>query len=468
MALSAGAVAAMTLVYARVIPVNPTTVALSYLVIILGIATGWGLTEATVASVVAAFCFNVFFLPPVGQLTIADPQNWVALFAFLLTAIVTSQLSARARQRTIDAVARQTDLERLYALGRALLLQENRTGRSVVAGIAHSIADTFELAGVAVYDHRTGTISRAGPNEIPDVEDRVRTVVQDSVPVRDVSGVLMTNIRLGGEPIGTLATFGRDLQDTVLQSIANLAAIALEQARGKEAAARAEAARESGELRATVLDALAHEFKTPLTSVKAASSDLLGSAAEHTRERELALIIEEASDRLQALVSDVVQMLRIDAGRFAVHRERHRLAGLVASSLADVRGRLDGHQVVNAVPGDVLVDVDADLVRLALRQLLDNAAKYSPPGSTIEVRASSNGTVELSVRNSGSVIPAHEQLHVFERFYRGKHARQIPGTGMGLAIVQQIAHAHGGQVTVTSTQDQGTVFTLSLPRGDLA
>jgi two-component system, OmpR family, sensor histidine kinase KdpD len=464
-ALAAGAVAAITLVYGRLLHVNPTTIALSYLVAILGIAGAWGLREATVASVLAAFCFNVFFLPPVGQLTIADPQNWVALFAFLLTAIVTSQLSARARQRTIDAVARQTDLERPYALGRALLLQEDRTGRSVVAGIAHSIADTFELAGVAVYDHRAGIVSRAGPNEIPDVEDRVRTVIQDAGPVRDSSGVTMTNIRLGGEPIGTLAILGRDVQDTVLQSIANLAAIALEQARGKEAAARAEAARESGELRATVLDALAHEFKTPLTSVRAASSDLLSTVADHTRERELALIIDEASGRLQALVSDVVQMLRIDAGRFAVHLERHPLAGLVAASLADVRTRLDGHEVVTNVPSGVLVDVDADLVRLALRQMLDNAARYSPPGSRIEVAVSSNAVVEISVRNSGTAIPAHEQLHVFERFFRGTHARHVPGTGMGLAIVQQIARAHGGQVIVTSSESQGTVFTLSLPKG---
>ena len=183
------------------------------------------------------------------------------------------------------------------------------------------------------------------------------------------------------------------------------------------------------------------------------------------RERELALIIEEAADRLQALVSDVVQMLRIDAGQFAVHRERHRLAGLVASSVADVRVRLDGHHVVNTVSSDTLVDVDADLLRLALRQVLDNAAKYSPPGSTIEISATSNGAVEISVTNSGSMIPEHEQRHVFERFYRGTHARQIPGTGMGLAIVQQIVHAHGGHVAVRSAQGSGTVFTLSLPGG---
>ena len=178
--MSASAVAAITLVYSRFVPVNPTTVALTYLVVILGIATAWGLREATVASLLAAFCFNVFVLPPIGQLTIADPQNWVALFAFLLTAIVTSQLSARARQRTIDAVARQTDLERLYALSRALLLHEDRAGRSVVAGIAHGIADTFGSAAVAVYDHRTGIVSRAGPSEIPDVAARLRAVLQES------------------------------------------------------------------------------------------------------------------------------------------------------------------------------------------------------------------------------------------------------------------------------------------------
>jgi two-component system sensor histidine kinase KdpD len=126
---------------------------------------------------------------------------------------------------------------------------------------------------------------------------------------------------------------------------------------------------------------------------------------------------------------------------------------------------LDGHQVRNTVPSDLQVEVDADLVRLALRQMLDNAAKYSAPGSPIVVGASSNGVVEISVHNAGSVIPAHEQLHVFERFYRGSHARHVPGTGMGLAIVQQIARAHGGQVTVSSSPAQGTVFTLSLSPG---
>ena len=132
-------VAAITALYTLVLQVNPTTVALTYLVGILFVASSWGLVEATVASFAAVLCFNFFFLPPVGTLTIADPQNWVAFVAFLVTASVASQLSGRARRRELDAAARQRDLERLYALSRSLLLSE---GRAATPGaIARHIAD---------------------------------------------------------------------------------------------------------------------------------------------------------------------------------------------------------------------------------------------------------------------------------------------------------------------------------------
>src|SRR5690242_13270643 len=139
--VSLAVVAAVTALYTSIIHANPTTVALSYVVVILLIATGWGIAEATVASLVAMLCFNFFFLPPVGTLTIADPQNWVALVAFLATAIVASQLSGRARARNIEALSRQRDLERLYALSRSLLLSEG--GGSVPGAIARHVADTF-------------------------------------------------------------------------------------------------------------------------------------------------------------------------------------------------------------------------------------------------------------------------------------------------------------------------------------
>jgi two-component system sensor histidine kinase KdpD len=462
-AASIATVALVTAAYSQVLQVNPTTVAMTYLVVILLIAIGWGIAEATTASLVAVLCLNFFFLPPVGTLTIADPQNWVALLAFLITAVVTSQLSGRARLRQVEAVARQGDLERLYALSRAFLLSDRSA--SVSGGIARQIAAAFELRAVGLYDRRKDIVSWAGSTDYSALDAKLREVARTGVSWHEPSRLIVTGIQLGGAPIGSLAISDAGLDDTVLQSIANLAAIGLERARALEATAHAEAARESSELRATVLDALAHEFKTPLTSMRAASSDLLASSSASPRDRELVAIIDEDLDRLEGLVTDAVQMLRIDAGDFVVHLGRYPLSPIVGAIARKFAGRLDGHQLIQRVPDDITVDADRDLLGLALRQLVDNALKYSPPTSTIEFQATSNGAVEIAIRNSDSTIPEAEQLKVFERFYRGSEARQVPGTGMGLAIVQQIARAHGGALTVSSSPHAGTTFTLSLPRG---
>jgi two-component system sensor histidine kinase KdpD len=458
-------VAAITSLYFRFIQVNPTTVALSYVVTVLLIASAWGIVEGTIAAVSAMLCLNFFFLPPVGTLTIEDPRNWGALVAFLLTAIVASQLSGRARQREIEARARQRNLEQLYSLSRALLLAQG--GPSIPAEIARHIADAFELDTVALYDRQADTVSWAGATEVPGIEERLHHVARASVTFRDPSGLTVLAIRLGGAPIGSLAFIGAGLSDTVLQSIVNLAAIGLERARGQETAARAEAARASGELRATVLDALAHEFKTPLTSMKAAAGGLLAGIPAAAPYRELAMIVDEDLDRLQALVTDAVQMVRIDAGDFVVHRDRHLVADVVNATLRQFEAHLDGHPIVDRVPAGLLVDADRDLLGLALRQLLDNAVKYSPSTSTIEIAAIGNGAVDIAVRNTGPAIPEREQARILERFYRGTQARHVPGTGIGLAIVQQIVRAHGGSLSVSSTVEAGTSFTLSLPRGEL-
>jgi two-component system sensor histidine kinase KdpD len=477
LAASVCAVAGVTAAYVWLVSANPTTVALSFLVTILVIATQWGIAEATVASVLATLSFNIFFLPPVGTLTIADPQNWVSFIAFMLTSIIASQLSGRARQRNIDAIGRQRDLERLYAVSRALLLRDDSA--SVPSGIARAIADAFELPAVALYDEQSGSISRAGPTDLTGIESRLQDVARQAVPAHDASGLVVTPVRLGGAPIGSLALMGAELSDTVLQALVNLAAIGLEHARGREASTRAEAARQSSELRATVLDAVAHEFKTPLTSIKAAAGGLASHASgaqgpDREADQELVAIIDEEADRLQGLVTDAIQMLRIDAGDFVLHREHHRLSPIVAATIKESGLRTEGHTVLNNVPTDLIVEADQHLLRLALRQLLDNALKYSPATSTIEIGATQieataarAGVVQIAVRNSGPPIPEHEQRRIFERFYRGTLARQVPGSGMGLAIVRKIADVHGGEVTVSSTGGS-TEFRLSLPIGEVA
>lgn len=398
-AASIAAVAAVTIVYFRFVSTNPTTVALSYLGLILLVATRWGIVESTVASLLAALCFNIFVLPPIGRLTIADAQNWVSFVAFMITAIVASQLSSRARERNLEAVTRQRDLERLYTLSRALLLSDERIG--VPAGIARQIAEAFGLPAVALYDHSRDTVSRAGAVDLPGIEEGLRAVARNAVPRHEPPGVVVLPIRLGGAPIGSLALMGATFSDTVLQSVVNLSGIGLARARAQEVSTRAEAARQSSELRATVLDAVAHEFKTPLTSIKAAVSALRSTATSDHADAELITVISEESNRLQGLVDDAIQMLRIDAGDFVLHRARHALTDLVATMINESGLQLEGHTLVNKVPADLAIEVDSRLLRLALRQLLDNALKYSPPSSTIEIGATGNGTVEVAVRNSG-------------------------------------------------------------------
>jgi two-component system sensor histidine kinase KdpD len=447
---------------AQTIP-NPTISALLLLLVVLATATAANLKVAVAVSVAAMLAFNYFLLPPFSTLTIADPQNWVALMVFLAVAIVASNLSGALRQRRLESLTRQRDLERLYAFGRSLLLFDNDA--ALPPGIARAMADAFELAGVALYDHQTGVVSLGGATDLSSFQDKLREVARNGKSFQDASG-LVTAIRLGGAPIGSLAIVGGPLSDTVLQSLSNLVAIGLERARGQAVHARAEASRQSSELRAAVLDAAAHEFKTPLTSMKAAATALtLGVETDDPR-RELIDIVNEGLSQLEALVSDAVQMLRIDAGDFIVNRERHCVADIAGGVLREFGARLNGHTVANGVAPDLMVDADRALLQLALRQLLDNALKYSSATSTIELSAVSNGALSLTVRNTGSTIPEDEQARLVERFYRGERARGIPGTGMGLAIVRQIAEAHGGTLTVASSEARGTEFTLSIPRGD--
>jgi two-component system sensor histidine kinase KdpD len=461
-----GVIGVVTFFSFHLLPVNEITAGFLYLVAILLIATAGGLVESSIASIVAMLCFNYFFLPPVGTLTISDPRNWVALFAFLATSLTASQLSARAKRRTREAIDRQNEIEKLYSLSRALLLADATHPRG--KQIVEQIVQAFEFPAVALYDRAADEIYRAGFDGLPSMDAALREAAVRSHFSRDEkSRLIITPIRLGRQPIASLALRGTSLSDPALQSLVNLVAIWLERALSEEAVNRATVVRRSEELKSTLLDAIAHEFKTPLTSIKAVTTDLLSDPAIplETRQRELISIADESADRLSTLVTQAIQLARIEGGKFQLNRGIHFPSSLISGALRQMKSLTEGREIkVCIAEGLPLVSVDAELVQMVIAQLLDNALKYSPPSAPISIGARlTEGNVVIYVMDRGAGIPQEEQSRIFDKFYRGTKEQNLKSTGMGLAIAREIVRAHGDEIQVSSKPDEGSEFSFSLP-----
>ena len=466
--LAAPAIIALIVAFYSRLPVNNTTVALTLLLAILGISAWWGLLDATIASVVAMLGFNYYFLPPVGTFEIDDPQNWVALTAFLVTAVMASQLSARAKRRTLEAVERRREIEGLYALSQSLLLSGST--RTASQDLVSRVVRILGVATAAFHTRLTHETFRWGPAD-PLISDEQLQADRDEALIDSSRGVAIVPVRLGGQALGNLGLTGRLPSEAVLNAVAYLVAIGIERARELEEASHAEAARQSEVLKSALLDALAHDFRTPLTSIKAAVTSLLGQPRPDA-DRELMTIIDEEADRLNRLVAEVLEMVRIEAGKLHLEKRPQDVAEIIGATLAELKPVLQDRPVdvrlQDALPA---ADADFDFVQQVLRQLLDNALKYSPPGSPLTISArAGEGRIVVSVADRGSGIDDQEQMRIFDKFFRAReHRFRVPGTGMGLAIAKGIVEAHGGKIWVTSEPGQGSVFSFSLPvhRGEM-
>lgn len=460
-------VGAITWICTAIVPVNAATTGFLYLILILAVATNWGLGEGLIASLAAMPAYNYFFLPPVGHFTIADPQNWVALFTFLLTALVASHLSDRAKNQALEAKRGQRETEQLYSLSRAILLTD--AAQPMGPQAAQHIAQIFAADAVALFDSSSGSTFCGGAEELAGVETILKQVVLQGAPHRDeAKRTDAWPIALGGRPIGALAARGIRLSDSAVQALLNLVAIALERVRTEEATNKAEVARQSEEFKSTLLDAIAHEFKTPLTSIKVASSSLLSDAADLGAEhREMLAIIDEETDRMSLLVTEAVKMSQIDAGKVKLDRAAVELEALARLASASFGGRGDERIVgVEGLQGMPQVLADPEMVSLALRQIIDNALKYSPPPSPILIDADADADrVVLRVTDEGPGIPERDREKIFEKFYRRSSARaKAPGSGLGLHIAREILRAHGGDLWVEDGAQGGSQFCLALPR----
>jgi two-component system, OmpR family, sensor histidine kinase KdpD len=477
------AVAAVTVTLGHWLRVtNAATVSTTYLMVVLVVAATSRLRIAIATSVAAMLCLNFFFLPPVGTFSIVDPQNWVALFAFLAVSLVASNLSAVAQARTQEAVGRRDELARLFDLSRDVLMMTD--SREALSVLARSIARRFDLEFVAValptegewdvYGAGTQTIE-LDKRQLSNAFAAARTTLEFDASARSYAGhrtmtvgghvIRLVPLRFGTKPIGVLAAAGRPVEAGTLDTLAGVVAIAIERAHFLEERKAGELTRQSEQLKTALLASLGHDLRTPLTAIRVAASNLKASElARGERLEQTDLILSEV-ERLTRLFQNLLEMARIDAGAIATDSRWTHPSEIVAAARDQVEHALQKHTVEVAIEPDVPVRLDPRLTATALAHLLENAAQYSPPGSTIDVSARvGNDGLVITVRDEGAGIAETDLPHVFDRFYRGAAAAtRTSGTGMGLWIVRGLMAVEGGRVWAENCSEAGAQFTIRVP-----
>ena len=458
-------VAFITFVGFHWLHLNATTIALAFLLGVLIVSAFYGLPQAIYMALVSTVAFNFYFLPPIGTLTIADPQNWVALFAFVATGIAVSEMSARAQRGQRIANERRREVERLYSFSQLLLSSENAA--ELLNLIPRFIVESFGVRSAAVALSSRSDVYRSGP-EIDGLDSHhLQLVALRGEPRFEPGGLAFMPLRIGMRVVGSLGVSGSNLSRQTLEAIGSQVAIAIERAASFDKLSRAEAARESEQLRSVLLDSVTHEFRTPLTAIKASATSLLGNSTHTSEEKhELLTIINEESDRLNRLIGEAAEMAQLDANKVEFRFEPAPIRPTVDEALDELKQLLAQHPVEERIPDDLpYVRMDAAHIKEVLVHLLENAAKYSPAWAPIRITAEAKDhVVTISIADRGPGIDDFEQSLVFEKFYRGRNQRvQVHGTGMGLAICRAIIEAHGGVLGLTSQLGHGSVFYFSLP-----
>jgi two-component system, OmpR family, sensor histidine kinase KdpD len=461
---------------------NPTVVGLSYLLIVLIVAAVSTLRVAVAASVLALLTLNYFFMPPVGTLTLDDPQNWVALLVFLAVSVVASRLSLMARSRADEALARRDELARLFDLSRDILLTTE--GREAIDELARHMARRFgfDYVGVCLPEPdgwRVHASSEAVALESADLDTamaKARGALEFDAVTRSYGGhlaltlphgvvVTLVPLRLGMRAVGLLAAAGRQVEPGTLDAIAGLTAIAIERAKMLEERRDAERLRQSAELKTALLASLGHDLKTPLTAISVAAGNLRAAGTSDELRRDQIDVIQIEVARLNRLFENIVDMARIETGAISAEREWVHPADIVDAAVRQVQHTLLNHPLELDVDTPESAQVDPRLTATALAHLLENAGQYAQAGTPIAVTARIDESgLTLSVRDHGPGIAPQELEHLFEQFFRGAGARQRSfGTGMGLAITRGLLAAEGGRAWAENHPDGGACFTMSLP-----
>jgi len=462
----------VVLIYRRILHVNQTTVALTFLVMVQFAAFRWGLVYSVCLSIGCTLLYNFFFLPPVGSFTIADPQNWIALVAFLASAIVISRISESERRQAAMSEVRRSEMERLYEFSNQLLMEENL--HDVARHAPRVVASIFGFDAVSLYLTENDSAYSSDPRRSFVSLEELRAAARlAEAPQPRADGVRIVPLVLGMRASGSIAmaketkiTKAVSYSDDLYDAIGGLLAIALERSTALDRYSRVEAAREGERLRSALLDSVTHELRTPLTAIRAAATSLLSQPSlEESQRHEMFTILDEESARLDRLIGQAVEMAQLDTDGIEVRPRLQPLQEVIDMALEDLRVMLRGRPVTVELPADMpSIPLDRELIRRVLRHLLENAARYSPAGSPVRIGAALEADrLLVSITDQGQGIDDAEQAYIFDKFYRGSRQRMLSGTGMGLAIAKAILRAHGGGIDVVSHRDQGATFTFWVP-----
>ena len=450
-------------VFAHWLPWLLPVAVLLYLLIIVPTALWCGFWQAVIVSLSAVAVQSYFAPHQSGLNAAANPANPITLVAFILTALVISRLSARVTEH-----ARATDswggqMQDLYEFTRRTL----QMNLHVEPGeqLAELVHEIFALEAVVIFDADLQESYQAGYWNV-DPQELAQNVYYFETSDDDAeTGIARRVVRLGTVPVGSVVVRG-ETSPLTNNAIASLIAVTFDRYRAFANESRIETERQTEQLRSTVLDSLAHEYKTPLTAIRAASTGLNEMGRLSAGQSELVSLINEQADLLNDLTTRLLMTARLDAGEVIVHAAPVGVAALIDEVVASLNERVASMRVSIDLPDDNLVlCCDRRLMTMLLSQYIDNACKYAIYGTTITIRAiQSKVEVIFSVHSFGPVIPIADRERIFDRYYRSStSSNRASGTGIGLSVAKRAATIHDGYVWVTSDQDEGNTFYAAIP-----